>query len=164
MKPQSKRHLPVYGVGPIYGVCIIALTITGIVLSRLHILPAAGSAGLKIPMCIAGLLIAAAGIFVWASAAFRIDKYITSNQLCTDGIYAAVRNPCYSGLMLVCTGALLIADNLLLLSLPLAYWGFLTVLMKHTEEKWLLALYGQAYLEYCRKVNRCIPWFPKNHA
>ena len=34
-------------------------------------------------------------------------------------------------------------------------------LLKNTEEKWLEELYGQEYIDYCKKVNRCIPWFPK---
>lgn len=42
----------------------------------------------------------------------------------------------------------------------MVYWFYLTVLMKHTEEKWLEALHGPAYKDYCGRVNRCIPWFP----
>ena len=42
------------------------------------------------------------------------------------------------------------------------YWIFMTVLMKCTEEKWLKNLYGGEYEEYCRRVNRCIPWLPGN--
>ena len=38
----------------------------------------------------------------------------------------------------------------------------IVLLMKCTEEKWLKNLYGVEYEEYCRSVNRCIPWFPKN--
>ena len=34
----------------------------------------------------------------------------------------------------------------------------LTILMKCTEEKWLANLYGEAYVEYCREVNRVIPF------
>ncbi len=26
----------------------------------------------------------------------------------------------------------------------------------------MMDLYGVEYEEYCRRVNRCIPWFPKN--
>lgn len=65
---EKKTHLPVYGVGPVYGVCVIVSAAAGIVLSCM------------------------------------------------------------------------------------------TVLMKNTEEKWLYALYGQEYLDYCKRVNRCIPW------
>lgn len=155
---SDKKHLPVYGVGPIYGVIIIAATVLGIFLSAAGILDFSKVPFSKIPFIIAGIAVAALGFWVWFSAAFRIDKYIKGNVLCTDGIYAWVRNPCYSGIMLMCTGALWMANNFTLLILPVIYWLFMTVLMKNTEEKWLLELYGEEYSEYCREVNRCIPF------
>ncbi len=88
----------------------------------------------------------------------KIDQGILNNSLVTTGVYAYVRNPIYSAFMIACTGALLIAGNLWLLVLPFLYWGFMTVLMKNTEEKWLRDLYGEEYIEYCKRVNRCIPW------
>ena len=33
MKKKKREHLPIYGVGPIYGVSIILITVLGIVLS-----------------------------------------------------------------------------------------------------------------------------------
>lgn len=45
--------------------------------------------------------------------------------------------------------------------LPVVFWPFLTALMKRTEEKRLLERFGQEYADYCRRVNRCIPWFPR---
>lgn len=33
--------------------------------------------------------------------------------------------------------------------------------MNMGKEKKHLPLYGQEYVDYCKKVNRCIPWFPK---
>lgn len=157
----KKKHLPVYGVGPIYGAGIIVTTIIGIALSYTTVISAGKFAALKIPFIIIGILIAVLGFLVWFKAAFRIDKYIVSNKLCTDGIYAVVRNPCYSGIMLMCTGALFIANNLYLLILPFVYWIAMTLLMKNTEEKWLYELYGDEYSDYCQKVNRCIPWFKR---
>jgi len=56
---------------------------------------------------------------------------------------------------------ILMAGNLWFFILPFLYWGFMTVLMKHTEEKWLRDLYGAQYDEYCSRVNRCWPWFPR---
>lgn len=50
------------------------------------------------------------------------------------------------------------ASNYALLILPFLYWFFMTILMKNTEEKWLYELYGEEYKEYCRRVNRCIPF------
>lgn len=31
-----------------------------------------------------------------------------------------------------------------------------------TIKKWLKNLYGREYEEYCRRVNRCIPWLLKS--
>ncbi|HKM22388.1 MAG TPA: isoprenylcysteine carboxylmethyltransferase family protein [Lachnospiraceae bacterium] len=158
---DNKKHLPIYGVGPFYGAGIISLTVIGIVLSCLGVFDFAKFQGTKIPFILVGIFICLGGFLVWFKAAFRIDRYIEHNELCTDGIYGIVRNPCYSGIMLMCSGALLIANNVALLLLPLLYWLAMTVLMKNTEEKWLYQLYGEQYQEYCRQVNRCIPWFRK---
>ena len=157
----TKNHLPIYGVGPFYGAGIIILTVVGIVLSCLGVLDFAKLQSTKIPFILVGIVIFLGGFLVWFQAAFRIDRYIEHNELCTDGIYGIVRNPCYSGIMLMCSGALLIANNVALLLLPLLYWLAMTILMKNTEEKWLYQLYGEQYQEYCKRVNRCMPWFAK---
>ena len=154
---KEKEHLPIYGVGPIYGITIIVITILGIFLSVNGVLNFGKVTFTKIPFIIIGIMIALFGFWVWYRAAFRIDKYITGNKLCTDGIYEWVRNPCYSGIMLMCTGVLFVANNFALLILPFPYWLFMTILMKNTEEKWLYDLYGEEYKEYCKRVNRCIP-------
>lgn len=157
---KDKKHLPIYGVGPAYGVGVILITVVCTVLSFIDKMPVFKITTLKIPLIIAGVIVVIIGFIVWFKAAFKIDKYIVSNKLCTDGIYSIVRNPCYSGIMLMCDGVLLISNNLYLLILPFVFWLAMTILMKHTEEKWLLKLYGQEYVEYCKSVNRCIP-FPK---
>lgn len=158
---KNADHLPIYGVGPFYGIGIIALTIVGIALSCLGQLEFGRIPEMKVPFLVVGILLCIAGFVVWFKGAFRIDKYIENNELCTDGIYGIVRNPCYSGIMLMCDGALLITGNLALLVLPLLYWLTMTVLMKMTEKKWLYQIYGDKYLEYCKRVNRCIPWLSK---
>ena len=48
--------------------------------------------------------------------------------------------------------------NVWLLASPLINWGIMTVVLKNTEEKWLLDLYGNEYAEYKKRVNRCISW------
>lgn len=91
---KSKEHLLLYGVGPVYGVCIIAVTVIGIILSCAGVLPIGKISILQIPFMVIGNFIAVIGFIVWFKAAFRIDKYIVANKLCTDGIYGIVRNPC----------------------------------------------------------------------
>lgn len=161
---KNKTHLPRYGVGPLYISGIILLTAAGIWLAA-DVLPSGQVTGVsRLGLALLGAALAAEGIplLYGALVSARVGDFIRSNTLLTTGVYAWVRNPIYSAFLLFCTGALLLAGNLWLLFLPPAYWAFLTVLMRCTEERWLLALYGTAYVGYCGRVNRCIPWFPQN--
>ena len=75
----------------------------------------------------------------------------------TTGIYAYIRHPIYSAFLYIATGIILIGQNFFLFFLPVIFWAFLTIAMKNTEEKWLVDLYGDDYIEYSKKVNRFIP-------
>lgn len=160
---KQREHLPVYGVGPVYGAVVILLTVLGIVMTHAGAVPVVRYGLLRIPMAVVGIALILLGAWLWYSAAFRVrvEEHIKSNTLATTGVYAWVRNPLYSAFLLACSGALLLANNLWLLILPVVYWAFLTVLMRHTEETWLAKLHGKEYEDYCRRVNRCIPWPPK---
>ena len=135
---MAKEHVPIYGGGPFYGVGIIAATVIGIVLSVTGVIKNGRieNTGLIAGFIVRGLVIFLLGFFVWKAAALgskSIDKYIKSNTLCTTGVYSIVRNPCYSGIMLMCTGLLLMVHNLWLLILPVVYWLALTLLMKCSD-------------------------------
>ena len=157
---MEKGHLPILGVGPLYVVTIILMTIISITLSATGIIPVITFANFQWIFILIGILCFIIGIILWLKAVIidRLDAHIIKNQLVTTGVYAYVRNPVYSAFMFVCTGVLMIYGNLVLLLLPIIYWGFMTVLMKSTEEKWLEDLYGQEYIQYLQRVNRCIPW------
>ena len=157
---MEKGHLPILGVGPLYVVTIILTTIISITLSATGIIPVITFANFQWIFILIGILCFIIGITLWLKAVIidRLDAHIIKNELVTTGVYAYVRNPVYSAFMFVCTGVLLIYGNLVLLVLPIIYWGFMTVLMKLTEEKWLEDLYGKEYVQYRQRVNRCIPW------
>ena len=157
---MKKNHLPILGVGPLYVVTIILMTIISITLSATGIIPVITFTNIRWIFVLSGILCFIIGITLWLKAVIidRLDAHIIKNELVTTGVYAYVRNPVYSAFMFVCTGVLLIYGNLVLLVLPIIYWGFMTVLMKLTEEKWLEDLYGQEYIQYLQRVNRCIPW------
>ncbi len=157
---MEKGHLPILGVGPLYVVTIILMTIISITLSATGIIPVITFANFQWKFILIGILCFIIGITLWLKAVIidRLDAHIIKNELVTTGVYAYVRNPVYSAFMFVCTGVLLIYGNLVLLVLPIIYWGFMTVLMKSTEEKWLENLYGKEYVQYRQRVNRCIPW------
>ena len=136
---MEKGHLPILGVGPLYVVTIILMTIISITLSATGIIPVITFANFQWIFILIGILCFIIGITLWLKAVIidRLDAHIIKNELVTTGVYAYVRNPVYSAFMFVCTGVLLIYGNLVLLVLPIIYWGFMTVLMKSTGEKWL---------------------------
>ena len=158
---MKKNTLPVFGVGPIYAVSCLLLTAFGLFLKKKGFLNGGDLPGLKsVSMFIGGLLIFI-GVALWIYAVLiqRISKEISSGHLVTTGIYSIVRNPIYLAFLCVCTGILVTAHNLYLLIFPVVFYIFLTVLMKQTEEKWLLDKFGSEYIVYCKHVNRVIPWF-----
>lgn len=160
---KKEQHLPFLGIGPIYVISILFLTLIALLL-RDHPVFAAGRMNLlRVPLIIIGVLVILMSVFMWIQAVLvsKLHENIKENHLLTSGVYAWVRHPIYSAFMLLCTGLLLLAGNACFFVLPLIYWGLLTVLIMHSEEKWLKDLYGNEYLEYCRKVNRCWPWKPQ---
>ena len=139
---EKKDHLPVLGVGPAYVIIITVLTVMRITLSKLGILPFLRIRATVGVMHAVGTAFLIVGIWLWVSA--------------------LVRNPIYSAFAFVMSGgAALLSSNLYLLPLPLMFWALLTVMMQTVEEKRLLDEFGDEYKEYCKRVNRCIPWFPK---
>ena len=154
---MKNKQLPVYGVGPAYVIIILAITAIGIYLSVKGPIPTIRIKWLSCLFAILGIAFILLGISMWLRAVIfsKIDLYIKNNQLMTTGIYSNVRNPIYSAFM----GAIVLYSNVLLLPLPLIYWGLMTVMMKRTEEKWLYDAFGEEYVQYCKDVNRCIPWF-----
>ena len=159
---NKREHLPLFGVGPIivYGQFIftaISIILTMVFDIKIRI------EWLKIPFVIIGIIFIVLGFYLDLSAKLKskLFKNVEENKLITDGIYSVTRNPVYTGGFLICLGAIFIANNLLLFVVPIICWIYMTIFLINTEEKWLRDLYGQEYMDYCKKVNRCIPWFPK---
>ena len=158
---MKKNTLPVFGVGPIYAVSCLLLTAFGLFLKKKGFLNGGDLPGLKSEAMRIGFMLIFIGVALWIYAVLiqRISKEISSGHLVTIGIYSIVRNPIYLAFLCVCTGILVTAHNVYLLIIPVVLYIFLTVLMKQTEEKWLLYKFGSEYIEYCKHVNRVIPWF-----
>ena len=158
---MKKNTLPVFGVGPIYAVSCLLLTAFGLFLKKKGFLDSGELPALKQSAMVIGGLLIFIGVALWIYAVLiqRISKEISSGHLVTIGIYSIVRNPIYLAFLCVCTGILITAHNVYLLIIPVVLYIFLTVLMKQTEEKWLLDKFGSEYIEYCKHVNRVIPWF-----
>ena len=163
MKNKKKDHLPVYGVGPVCVYLMVVLLIIGIVLKYLGYLDSGDAGVFRIPMYLIGVALIVFGVYMWIHAVIieKVGDDILQNHLATTGMYALVRNPIYTAIAMALTGIVFLLTNFWLLILPVLFWLDITLFMKFTEEKWLLGLYGDEYREYCKKVNRCIPWFPR---
>jgi protein-S-isoprenylcysteine O-methyltransferase Ste14 len=79
------------------------------------------------------------------------------HRLKTDGLYRYVRNPSYAGLLVNCTGLVLIFRCWLGLFLVV---GFLVVLLFRikSEEALLASTFGEEYDAYRRRTWRLVPW------
>ncbi len=160
---RAKKHLSRLGVEPLYAPTVMLTSIIACYLDHQGVLPQLRIPGATWPLRAAGIALALFALALWARAALfsGIQTAITHNQLLTTGPFAIVRNPIYSAFMLEASAIVMLTGNVYLLILPPAYYLFLTLLIKHSEEKWLRRLHGEEFDAYCQRVNRCIPWFPR---
>ncbi|MEE1155219.1 MAG: isoprenylcysteine carboxylmethyltransferase family protein [Acutalibacteraceae bacterium] len=161
---KKREHLPLYGVGPFIGVFQVAITIIGVILSYNGYLEFGKIELLNIPLKIIGFILIIFGAYLFYGAHYKAKLFdkVSNNQLVTTGVYSIVRNPVYSGILSACTGVVCITNNVVLFIVPVICWAFISIVLKLSEEKWLKNLYGDEYVKYCTRVNRCIPWLSKN--
>lgn len=158
-----KQHLSVTGVGPYYVAIISLLTLFGLYINHQGLIPTFNLFGHKIIADLLAVALIMFGILLWLAAfnVSRIHDRIKNNELVTDGVYAWVRNPIYTAFMFLMWGLIIWQNNIILFLLCPFYWLLMSAMVIVTEERWLMKLYGQKYLDYTKHVNRCIPWPPK---
>lgn len=161
MRKNEKGMLPIFGVGPIYVISCLIITVGGLVLDYYGFLKWGEITRAQILMFAVGIMFIIVGFTLWIKSVLlqKIGTEIEKGNLVTSGVYSIVRNPIYSAFLFIFTGFLFFACNLYLLLLPFIFWAYLTILMKFTEEKWLKEKFGDEYVVYLKKVNRVIPWF-----
>ena len=160
---DSDKALPVLGIGPFYLLSCLILMLIGFKLKNNQLFKIGDISKMKTPLMFIGAIFIVVGVAVWIYAVIiqKISEEIKNGKLITKGIYSFVRNPIYTAFIFVFTGILIMGSNLFLLILPILFWINLTVILKLTEEKWLLEKFGDEYVDYCKVVNRIIPLFPK---
>ena len=104
-------------------------------------------------VCIAGLALFLASLVSFGKS-FRVGiDNTTPDQLITTGVFAYSRNPIYVAFAFVLLGEFLIFPNwILLLYLAAAVWLFHRQVLR--EEEYLKGHYGDAYLDYAKRVRR----------
>lgn len=104
-------------------------------------------------LCVLALALLVASLVTFGRS-FRVGLDETHpGALVTGGVFALTRNPIYVSFILLLTGVFLAIPNWILL---LLLFGAIMLLHRRIEleEKSFLAVYGEAYAEYCKKVGR----------
>jgi protein-S-isoprenylcysteine O-methyltransferase Ste14 len=124
-----------------------------------------GTTALQIFAQVAGLLLLALGLFLFASSLRRfagegegtLAPWDPPRRLVVRGPYRHVRNPMISGVLFILFG-----EALILLSRPHLIWALIFLGMNFLviplfEEPGLRRRFGESYIEYCRHVPRLFP-------
>lgn len=157
---QDKRQkLPAYGARSYVFMSILIVNLTGWLLSQSVLQSGLLKGGFKDLFYLIGILLmfVAARIQWLSGVKSGVSTSIQSNELKTTGIYARTRNPIYFSWWLCSIGGILCLHNVWVLLLIPIQWVILTVIIRNTEEKWLYEIHGEAYKDYCARVNRWIP-------
>lgn len=78
-------------------------------------------------------------------------------ELITTGVFALVRNPIFSAMLLVSLGLALAAPTALALALPPVLWLALELQVRRVEEPYLLRTHGAPYLDWACRTGRFLP-------
>ena len=157
---QDKRQkIPTDGVGPYLWGILLVMNLAGWMLSQSVLQSGLLKGGFQDLFYLIGiLLMLVAARIQWLSGVKSgVSTSFQSDELKTTGIYARTRNPIYFSWWLCSSGAILCVHNVWLLLLIPIQWVILTIVIRITDEKWLYELHGEAYKEYCTRVNRWIP-------
>lgn len=161
LKSDQDNHqkLPTYGAARYLYISMLVLNLTGLLLSQSVLQSGLLTGGFRDLFYLVGflLMIIAARIQWLSGVKSFISTSIQTSELKTTGIYARTRNPIYFSWWLSSIGITLTMHNVWLLLLIPIQWVILTIVIRITDEKWLYELHGEAYKEYCTRVNR---WFP----
>ena len=120
--------------------------------------------GFETAIALPGLLVTLAGAALAVWGRLRLGRWFTGtlgvkvgHELVTDGPYGITRHPMYTGLLLMVLGAALAWDSALTLLLALLLVVPFSI---HTvyEETLFERHFGEAYLDYRRRVPRLVPF------
>jgi protein-S-isoprenylcysteine O-methyltransferase Ste14 len=91
-------------------------------------------------------------IQIWSSGSLEKNVVLTLR-----GPYCLVRNPMYLGRFFVILGALLLLKNFYIIIIYVGAFFYYVANRVKREEKHLIEIFGEPYVEYCNRVNRFLP-------
>ncbi len=87
------------------------------------------------------------------------ESFLKADSLNTSGLYSLTRNPLYWGNGLIFAGLLTVFAQPLALTVFIVFLFLQYHFIVLAEESFLREQYGQAYHDYCGRVNRWLPRF-----
>lgn len=118
------------------------------------LLPRPWDLAIGLPLAAAGLCIAAAALLHFRRVGTPVDPTSRARVLAAGGIYRVSRNPMYLGAVLTFLGLGLAGGwtwlAILACAMPALLWHFAI----RREEVHLTARFGEAYIDYARRVRR----------
>lgn len=78
-------------------------------------------------------------------------------DLVTSGVFARVRNPIFTAMLIATAGLVLLVPNVISLAALLVLIVALEVQVRLVEEPYLARTHGRAYADYCARAGRFIP-------
>jgi protein-S-isoprenylcysteine O-methyltransferase Ste14 len=115
-----------------------------------------------LPVRVAGWVLVAAGVLVAAAAAVSLGRALTASpiptargRLRTDGLFALVRHPIYTGLLTAAAGVVLVTGNPWRLAVAVGLAALITAKARWEERR--LAERFPDYPEYAARTPRFVP-------
>lgn len=106
----------------------------------------------------AGFLLVILGQLIRASArGFKAENSSSGETLVKNGPYSLVRNPMYLGILCIGTGIVFMLFKWWIAAVFLVIFVLRYILLIFEEEKKLLAVFGQDFKDYQKKVPRLLP-------
>ncbi len=105
----------------------------------------------------AGWILLALGVPMSLTAVISAMRAYHRDQLVTSGVFAVVRHPIYSAMIVLnLPGIAFLTRSWPLFLMPLVAYTVFKLLI-HREDEYLERRFGQAYLDYRARVNEVIP-------
>ena len=113
---------------------------------------------LAFPPLLAGTVLSLAFSFYLVSKSHKavLEQVQDPPQLVDSGVYAWVRHPLYLGILLFCLACLFISVSLISIVIWIAFFIFYDRMATY-EEKSLIAILGEPYIAYQKRVAKWLP-------
>ena len=142
----------------IVGFVAIPLVCAGLISGRFELI------AVPVWASVFGLLIAAIGVAITLVAQIQMGESWRIGQsadeqtsLVTSGLFAHVRNPIFSGLLVFGLGLVLLVPSVAILPALIVLAAAIVLQVRFVEEPCLIRRHGDTYLSYAQRVGRFVP-------